>query len=455
VSAGAAAPTVRLYYADAYRAEFTARIVDRADDGRRIYLDSTAFYPTSGGQPNDRGTLAGVQVTDVVDEGGRIAHLLTEPVSSDAPIEGKVDWKRRFDHMQQHTGQHLLSAVFDDLLGAGTVSVHFGDSHSTLDVEADSLSADDLAGAERRANEIIAENRPVTVSFEDAASAAGLRKSVDRKGALRIINIEGVDRSACGGTHVRATGEIGCVLLRGAERIRKTTRVEFLCGMRAVERARADYSALSGIASTLSASIDDVPTLIASQAMQLKDGDQARRRLERELAGYRARSMFEGLSPSAAGPRVGFQNGAAPTMDQLRTLGQAALEIERAEKLGHALGCIVIEVVGFGDIIAKYGRQTAEFAVTELADCVRENARHIDVVARDDAQTLIVLLPGTDAEAISAFWSRLAAQIDAMNFQSVGKLQVRHGLACYPGSSDSPVNVVLSALKELRSTPAA
>ena len=133
----------------------------------------------------------------------------------------------------------------------------------------------------------------------------------------------------------------------------------------------------------------------------------------------------------------------------------AALEIERAEKLGHALGCIVIEVVGFGDIIAKYGRQTAEFAVTELADCVRENARHIDVVARDDAQTLIVLLPGTDAEAISAFWSRLAAEIDAMNFQSVGKLQVRHGLACYPGSSDSPVNVVLSALKELRSTPAA
>lgn len=330
MSGGAAAPTVRLYYADAYRTEFTARVVDRADDGRRVYLDSTAFYPTSGGQPNDLGTLAGIQVTDVVDEGGRIAHLLTEPVGSDAPIEGKVEWNRRFDHMQQHTGQHLLSAVFEDLLGAPTVSVHFGDTHSTLDVETDSLSADDLTRAERRANEIIAENRPVTVSFEDAASVVGLRKAVDRKGVLRIIGIEGLDRSACGGTHVRATGEIGCALLRGTERIRKTMRVEFLCGLRAVQRSRADYSALAGIAATLSASIDDVPSLIASQAAQLKEGDQTRRRLERDLAGYRVRSMFDGVSGSASEPRVVVQNGGAPTMDQLRTLGQAALELERA-----------------------------------------------------------------------------------------------------------------------------
>jgi alanyl-tRNA synthetase len=329
VSDGAAAPTERLYYDDAYRAEFNARIVDRSDDGRRVYLDSTAFYPTSGGQPNDLGTLSGIPVVDVIDEDSRIAHVLLRTVGPDVRTEGKIDWNRRFDHMQQHTGQHLLSAVFEDLFGARTVSVHFGDAHSTLDVETDSLSADKLARAERRANEIIAENRAVTVSFEDAASVVGLRKAVDRESTLRIISIDGLDRSACGGTHVRATGEIGCALLRGTERIRKTMRVEFLCGLRAVERSRADYSSLAGIASTLSASIDDVPTLVASQTTQLKESDQARRKLERDLASYRARSMFERLPGSATETRVVFQSGATQTMDQLRTLGQAVLEIER------------------------------------------------------------------------------------------------------------------------------
>jgi alanyl-tRNA synthetase len=329
VSGGAVAPTVRLYYADAYRADFNARVVDRSDGGRRVYLDSTAFYPTSGGQPNDVGTLAGIPVTDVVDEGGRIAHLLMSALGTDALIEGKIDWNRRFDHMQQHTGQHLLSAVFEDLFGARTVSVHFGDAHSTLDLETDSLSGEKLARAERRANEVIAENRAVTVSFEDSASAIGLRKAADREGALRIVSIDGLDRSACGGTHVRATGEIGCALLRGTERIRKTTRIEFLCGLRAVERSRADYSALAAIASTLSAAIGDVPALVASQAAQLKEVDQARRRLERDLAAYRARAMFERPPGSVGETRVVFQGGAAQTMDQLRTLGQAALEIER------------------------------------------------------------------------------------------------------------------------------
>jgi alanyl-tRNA synthetase len=328
VSGGAAAPTGRLYYTDAYRAEFTARVVDRSDDGRRVYLDSTAFYPTSGGQLNDLGTLGGVAVVDVIDEDGRIAHLLMGTLGTESPIEGRIDWKRRFDHMQQHTGQHLLSAVFEDLLGARTVSVHFGEGYSTVDLETDSLSPDQLARAERRANEIIAENRAVTVAFEESAEATGLRKAVDRGGILRVVSIDHLDRSACGGTHVRSTGEIGCALLRGTERIRKTIRVEFLCGLRAVERSRADYKALAGIAGTLSASIDDLPTLVASQATQLKEGEQARRKLERDLAGYRARSMFEQFLGGATEARVAFQEAAAQTMDQLRTLGQAVLEID-------------------------------------------------------------------------------------------------------------------------------
>ena len=247
---GAIAPTERLYYTDAYQAEFTARVVDTKDDGRRVYLDATAFYPTSGGQKNDLGTLGGVSVVDIVDEENVIAHVLAGPVG-DTQVTGKIDWRRRFDHMQQHTGQHLLSAVFDDLFGMKTVSVHFGDSHSTLDLESDSLSADKLQRAECRANEIIAENRAVSVGFEDAGTAKGLRKSVDREGALRIVSIDRLDRSACGGTHVRATGEIGCAMLRGTERIRNTMRVQFLCGLRAITRSRADFEALTGIAATL------------------------------------------------------------------------------------------------------------------------------------------------------------------------------------------------------------
>ena len=329
MSEGVAAPTERLYYTDAYAAAFTARVVDRADGGRRVYLDQTAFYPTSGGQPNDLGRLDDIGIVDVIDENDRIAHVLERALTGDS-VNGRIDWTRRFDHMQQHTGQHLLSAIFEDLFGARTVSVHFGNESSTVDIGVDSLSADKLAAAERRANEIIAENRLVTVGFENAATATGLRKAVDREGMLRIVTLANLDRSACGGTHVRATGEIGCVMLRGTERIRKTMRIEFLCGLRAVARSRADYQALATIASSLSTSLDAVPGLVASQSIQLRDADQSRRKLERDLAGYRATEMFAAVPSGELGRRVVFIERSTASMDQLRTLAQAALELPRS-----------------------------------------------------------------------------------------------------------------------------
>src|SRR5689334_12283118 len=144
--------TVRHYYTDAYRTEFAASVVERGPDGRRVYLDETAFYPTSGGQPHDLGTLGGVRVVDVVDEDSRIAHVLESPLgASGERLIGRIDWTRRYDHMQQHTGQHLLSAVFENLFGARTVSVHFGPESSTLDLDAESITRDQLARAEARA----------------------------------------------------------------------------------------------------------------------------------------------------------------------------------------------------------------------------------------------------------------------------------------------------------------
>src|SRR5579884_3002652 len=156
--------THRLYYTDAYLREFSAAVVDRNEDGTRVYLAETAFYPTSGGQPHDLGTLGGVPVVDVVDEDDRVAHVLASPLASGgAPVPGKIDWRRRYDHMQQHTGQHLLSAVFEDLFGFRTVSVHFGPDDSTLDLDAELVTRAQLLAAEARANEVVSEARPVRV----------------------------------------------------------------------------------------------------------------------------------------------------------------------------------------------------------------------------------------------------------------------------------------------------
>ena len=233
--------TERLYYSDAYLRTFTARVI--AAEPRRVILDRTAFYPTSGGQPHDTGTLAGVPVADVIDGGQTVIHMLAEGGAVETPppgsdVQGAVDWDRRFDHMQQHTAQHVLSAVFARVLGAETVSVHLGGS-STIDLAAAALSAEDARRVEDEANQIVFDNRPVTVRFvdEDEVAALGLRRPAKRTGMIRVVEVAGCDRSACGGTHVRGTGEIGPLLLRHWERSRGHLRVEFLSGWRAL----ADY----------------------------------------------------------------------------------------------------------------------------------------------------------------------------------------------------------------------
>jgi len=327
------APTNRLYYSDAYRTEFSAIVVGASEDRTKVYLSETAFYPTSGGQPHDLGRLGGVDIADVIDEGDRIAHVVVAPLPESAAIQGVVDWTRRYDHMQQHTGQHLLSAVFEDLYGHRTASVHFGPDYSTLDLETESVPRAQLVAVERRANAVVAEARPVLVTFEDARTAVGLRKPSDRDGTLRIVSIDSLDRSACGGTHVRSTAEIGPVLLRSVEKVRKTTRVEFVCGTRAIRRARSDYEALTGIASSLSASLDDAASLVGTQSERLKDGDNARKKLEKELAGYRIRDLYSAAAEDASGVRTIVLRDAS-TMDDLRALAQAAFGLPRVVVVG-------------------------------------------------------------------------------------------------------------------------
>ena len=314
--------TERLYYNDAYLTQFTAYVAEVNGDGLRVRLGHSAFYPSSGGQPHDLGSIDGIPVVDVTDDDGGVLHILERPLSSRGSVECAIDWNRRFDHMQQHTGQHLLSAVLIEMFGAETVSFHMGGEVSTIELATPSLTGEAMQAAELRCNEAIAANRPVRVTFEDAATVQGLRKPPTREGVLRVVSIDGLDRSACGGTHVRSTGEIGCVLVRGTERIRGNVRLEFVCGLRAVRRARADYNALSAVARTFSVALEDVAQSVAAQATRLAESEKSRRKLAEELAGIRGRELHAATPALPSGLKVHVRE--FPALDEdARTEAQA------------------------------------------------------------------------------------------------------------------------------------
>ena len=325
--------TERLYYGDSYLREFRARVVDRSDDGRAVYLDRTAFYPTSGGQPHDTGSIASAAVLEVVDEGERIAHRTASAVGA-GEVDCCVDWARRFDHMQQHTGQHLLSAVFIEQFGIETCSFHLGEEISTIDLEAQAVDMEKVIAAERRANQAVSENRPILVTYEDSAAAADLRKPTGRPGTLRIVSIEGLDRIACGGTHVRLTGEIGPILIRRLEKIRNNMRVEFLCGSRAVRRARGDYDALTRMAHLFSTALDETPQVAATQLEAAREADRLRRKLEDELARYQGRELYDLTAPGGNGMRRVVRRLPQGTLEELRAVAQSFTAQPKAVFIG-------------------------------------------------------------------------------------------------------------------------
>ncbi len=249
-----------------------------------VILRETAFYPTSGGQVHDTGwlTLANgerLRVTEVAEaEDGSIVHYLDAPPKlplAGDKVHGAIDPERRLDHMQQHSGQHVLSAAFVELYQMPTVSFHMGasDTYCSIDLATPSLTPNQIAGAEKRANQIVFENRPVQIRHVSRAEAEklGLRKlpPADRD-EMRLIEIADFDLSACGGTHVAATGQIGSILLRKTEKVRQGTRVEFVCGIRAVRMARRDFSALTEAAAIFSAQLWDVPEQIRKSLEESK-----------------------------------------------------------------------------------------------------------------------------------------------------------------------------------------
>jgi alanyl-tRNA synthetase len=291
--------TERLYYHDAYAREFDAAVVGVDAVSERpghfaAVLDRTAFFPTSGGQPFDTGTLGTARVVDVIDgDDGRILHLVEGPIEL-GPTRGVIDWPRRFEHMQQHTGQHVLSAAFERLLNVSTVSFHLGSTASTIDLAREVTPAE-IARAEHEANRVVWENRPVTIRFADVDEVAALplRKESKRDGVLRLVDVENFDVSACGGTHVARTGAIGIIAIAAFEKFKGGTRLEFLCGGRALagyhglrDTVAASVRLLSVLPAELPAAIDRGQTDARDRRRQVKD-------LQTRLAGHEANTLSE------------------------------------------------------------------------------------------------------------------------------------------------------------------
>ncbi len=305
--------TNRLYYHDSYLFDFEAQVAEciPRDGNFAIVLDRTAFYPTSGGQLHDTGHLVvtegnqKVAVLDVTDlDDGRVAHVTQSALGQGARVLGQIDATRRIDHIQQHTGQHVLSAAFIQLFNMATVSFHMGAESCTIDLDSQSVTAEQMERAERLANEVIAQNRPVAVRFVplEEARELGLRKLPPKQTCdLRLIHIKDFDLCACGGTHVRATGQIGCILLRKAEKVKQGTRVEFVCGLRAITIARKDYSTLSEAAALYSSHIHELPQQIRKSLEEAKSAAKAQHKLLEELAELQGKKS---LAAVAGSPRV-------------------------------------------------------------------------------------------------------------------------------------------------------
>lgn len=298
--------TQRIYYQDPYCRTFDATVTatDTIDGRAVVALDHTAFYPTSGGQPFDTGTLGGAAVSEVIErEDGTIAHVVSGSFKAGDVVTGEIDWARRFDHMQQHTGQHVLSAAFDRLFSVRTESFHMGQHHpttesprgggpgvaSTIDLAREVTPAE-IARAEDEANRIVWEDRPVTIRFATAEEAAtmGMRKESTRTGRLRLIDVEQYDLSACGGTHVARTGAIGIIAIAGWEKFKGGSRIEFLCGGRALERFRTWRGALAAVQKHLS--VPPIEMAAAVERLQEEGKSQQRtlRGLQEKLAGHEA-----------------------------------------------------------------------------------------------------------------------------------------------------------------------
>lgn len=327
--------TERLYFSDAYLASFTAQVIARRERAgqHEVVLDQSAFYPEGGGQPADRGLLDEIAVTDVQIEDGIVWHTLAAPLASDS-VHGEIDWARRLDHMQQHCGQHMLSAALERHYSLPTVAFHLGTEVVTIDI-AGMIEPGQMAGAAALVNQVIWENRPVFARFvtPEQLQSIELRKPPTVAGSIRVVSIADFDHSACGGTHPHTTGGVGLLHIRRAERRGAQTRLEFLCGGRALRDYRRSDAMIQQLAAEFSCATNDVPAAVA----RLREGEQqARKRLEQAAHTLLQHEAAELVATAASIGRLRVVrqafNGRA--IEELRTLATILISLNSVALLG-------------------------------------------------------------------------------------------------------------------------
>jgi alanyl-tRNA synthetase len=314
--------TERLYYQDSYLKEFEARIVERWKQKERaaIVLDQTSFYPTSGGQPHDTGQINGVAVLDVCEEGEKIVHLLEKDIEGDS-AKCAVDWGRRFDHMQQHTGQHILSQAFVKILQAETIGFHLGEKVSNIDLDMKETREEDLWKTEDLANEIIQKNLPIAIHFVDdkGIKEYSLRKEAVREGKTRIIEIEGFDASSCGGTHLKFTGEVGQIKIRKLEKVGSKIRVDFYCGRRALHDYRWKNNFITEFANRFTTADKELGDSLLKLEEEHKKLKKRHREVKEKLISFEVEELY-GNAEVVSGHRIVKKIFADRDIQEMKTL---------------------------------------------------------------------------------------------------------------------------------------
>lgn len=288
--------TERLYFKSPYQVEFEARVIKTTfyQGKPALVLDRTCFYPEGGGQPADGGTLNGVQVRTVLEENGEILHVTEKEVTSDK-VTGRIDWNRRFDHMQQHAGQHVLSQCFVQLFGAETRSFHLGERTSTLEIDKREMTEEEVEGVEQLANAIVFENREIKSQFikEEEIPKVPLRRPPKKEGAIRVVEVSDFDHSACGGTHPHRTGEIGTIKIIRWERIRNNIRLEFLCGGRALRDYIQKHKDMRHLSNQLTVDESEVLSSFEKIISDLKARKSQTRKMQEKLIQYEAEKLMQ------------------------------------------------------------------------------------------------------------------------------------------------------------------
>jgi alanyl-tRNA synthetase len=320
-------PTERLYYQDSHLIEFEAQVIaksERVSGWTAVTLDRTAFYPTGGGQPSDTGTLNGLRVVECIDDAEEgVLHVIQGRAPEvGTAVKGRIDWLRRLDHIQQHTGQHILSQAFVKLFNAPTRSFRVLDESCEIDVDLDNPSSEIIERAVELANNVIWENRVITIRHvtSQEASQLPLRKEPARAGDLRVIEIEGFDLTTCGGTHAYQTGEVGMIAVRSWERAKGLTRIEFVAGMRALTDYRRANKSARAVAGLFSAGRDDLQELAAHMIEENKYLHRRVRHLEEIAARVEAEELLARAATAHEDVRIVneiFENRDAESLKQL------------------------------------------------------------------------------------------------------------------------------------------